>query len=551
MVHWILLVILISLLCLVIGITAVFMLRKRLSANRWTSLELDNGDLNIPVNDDIHWNDASSHLDDVIQHYTEMDLGSWNAKNKEIPPRIILAKLKTADDEDSIDEVNTYLRSMSPWGTPGSKWLLNRKGDYDFAMCGLVTVLHLFGDDDEMLNSESSEHIVKNLIGLDASLPITDRVPRTRGMFRESENHILMTVSSFYLAAKWAYDQGMEVDEDYLQDLEDESLRVIEDLGNPGPHEFNSRPYFGYTMAALLNLEAFGSEIVMDFAREVLDRYNFCYALSSLSLRRYPPFRRRVCKARKRSLTMDGHSAMMQMWVSFQEDVEENIIIESGHEHAIIAGLLPYRPPEIVMSLLFGKDPGYFVKMGHGKGSSPEIYSAGPGYLLSSGGTSRDIISRIIARPTCLILDDGKTEEKDLLWVSGPGIFFWNRNNTGVHDRFAVSRGRVRIPENWKPIAQNDFFLIFEESEVTIAVHSRFRLGIICILDMDPDEALEALTESNSSRSMLKRKFTFPNGRIIEYDLRSKKKEGVIVSVDGIHQNRDLDAWPLLDGVIH
>ncbi len=51
---------------------------------------------------------------------------------------------------------------------------------------------------------------------------------------------------------------------------------------------FNSIPYMGYTLTALMNLEAFRSEEVRAVAREILDREIWSYALGEA---RFPPVR--------------------------------------------------------------------------------------------------------------------------------------------------------------------------------------------------------------------------------------------------------------------
>ena len=50
-----------------------------------------------------------------------------------------------------LQEVNDYLLRQSPRGNSGSVWGLHPEGDYDFTLAGLTVILHLFGDEPEVL----------------------------------------------------------------------------------------------------------------------------------------------------------------------------------------------------------------------------------------------------------------------------------------------------------------------------------------------------------------------------------------------------------------
>ena len=107
------------------------------------------------------------------------------------------------------------------------------------------------------------------------------------------------------------------------------------------------------------------------------------------------------------------------------------------------------------------KPKGYFVRMGHGPIGSPEIYSGGPGYLITAGGVNRGERSLLVARPITLMLDDGATDLSQVLHLAGPGAEFRQRNNTGVWRDFAAAAGPVRIPETWKPDAEAELWKVF------------------------------------------------------------------------------------------
>ncbi|MGA1822039.1 MAG: hypothetical protein ACMUIG_05895 [Thermoplasmatota archaeon] len=524
---------------------AIILLRYRISPNRRSVLTVGEGDVDIPEESDIPWRDSSRLTRLLIDHYASLDLPDWKKEGKVKAPRIILAKLQKGID---VDAVNDYLLSKKPWGAPGSTWPLHPRGDYDFTMMALAAVLHLFHGSGDPLRDETARHIAVRLIGIDDPTKRCDRVPNTFGLILESENHVLMTTGSRYLALKWAKENGVEIDDNSLELLGNRVKHLLEELYNPGPYEFNSDPYFGYTLTAVLILEAFGYDDVKEIAEKVLYRLNYNYALSSMGLRRAPPFRRQVKRACKTSLVKDYHSSMMEVWRSLFIEEEAESMISGGHEHSLMAAVLPYRPHAGIMTMLDIKDREYLFRIGNGKGSSPEIYSGGPGFLISSGGTPRSLISRIAARPSILLLDDGETDMEHVLRLSGPRCYWWKWNNTGVHRRFAVSSCPARVPSSWIPCRSNDLWRVYLRSGITIGVHSGNKLGIICILDGDPDEAFNIMNGQNGDVNRLRREFVFPDGRKVSYDVSSPKDKGVITAVDGGDIDRDLDDWTLLSG---
>lgn len=530
------------------SILTLFLLRKRISANRSSTIKLKEGNMEVPAGRTINWKRSSVLNEALIEHFSSLPLPSWKKDGKVMAPRIALAKLHAEVD---IDEVNRYLRSQSPWGAVGSKWFLNPSGDYDFTMMILVSILYGFSGRDRSLERSTSEHIVSKLLDVDIPLKDCTRVPSSFGMLMETENHILMITGSRYLYYKWAANNGMGGSPEVLSILEQRTMGILSDLENPGPYEFNSDPYIGFTLTALLNLEAYGSMKIRRKSRKVLDRLNYNYALSSLSLRRAPPFRRQVKRARKTSLVKDRHSSMMEVWASLIPGQDRDPIVGSGHEHAVMAALLPYRPADKVMSLLFNKKQEYLVQIGHGKGSSPEIYSAGPGFLISAGGVSRGSFSRIIARPTVILLDDEMAEMAKVIRLSGPGKDWWKWNNTGVHRRFAVAAGPVKVPRHWKPAEKSPLWEVFRRNGITIGVHSSENLGVVCIIDEEPKVALYALDHLNGDKGKLFHTFEFPGGRKLRYDVMSPKNKAVMISVDDEELDSDIDTWPLLSGVFY
>ena len=118
------------------------------------------------------------------------------------------------------------------------------------------------------------------------------KAPRTLGIVNETENHILMTEGSRYLKNRWLQTHGNAAPryDNAANGMEGKLPAVLAEMKATGLFEFNSQPYIGYTITALLNFEAFGAEPLRVAAREVLDTLNWSYALGSYRLRHFPPF---------------------------------------------------------------------------------------------------------------------------------------------------------------------------------------------------------------------------------------------------------------------
>jgi len=324
-------------------------------------------------------------------------------------------------------------------------------------------------------------------------------------------------------------------------------LEYLDEMKRAGLYEYNSRPYLGYTLRGLLNIESFGSEPIRAAARRVLDRMSWDYALGSLNLRRFPPFRRQPQRATDTDLDVDDHTAVVKAWLSLGG--VEGLKIRAGGRHAQWVGLTSYRLPDATADWILEKPADYFVQLGHGDDGSPEINSGGPGYLVTAGGVANDRWSQAVARPTTLMLEDGAMDLKELLQVSGPGNKFRQWNNTGVHRKFAVSAGPVLIPEGWNSGAILDGWSIYERAGQRIGVYSSDKLGMFCLLpEGEPIDLVQQLATANPDRSRLQTQFQWPGGSLIEYDVLAPKEKWVIVSVDGMPMDRDHGHWPLMKG---
>jgi len=373
----------------------------------------------------------------------------------------------------------------------------------------------------------------------------------TLKLIRETENHILMTEGSWYLKNRWLMTHGNSnaIYDNAKNGMESSILKFLVEMQTAGLYEYNSLPYNGYTITALLNLEAFGSEKVRTEARNTLDYMDWCFALGSYQYKYFPPMRRRIDKAKFQELTTDYHSIFMQTWMSFLPNSKVDYKQKNRDVHAQMASCMPYRPSGKVTKMLFEKENGYFIKMGHGKKSCPEIYTAGKHFLLSAGGSNQGKYSQILPRPTILFLDDNAKMVKDAFHISSPTNDFYKWNNTGVYQNFACAAGKVFVPQGFQPLVQNPVWSIFEaKSYVQIAVHSSDNLGIMVVFEKEnPQELAKILMELNSNTENLKSKIQLPNGVKIEYDVLAPKDKWVIKSVDNKSLDRNFK-FPDTDG---
>ena len=511
---------------------------------------LNPGNIGVPHQRTMVWKTQSPFADSICSEWAGKNISEKGFSGKGNLPRILLAKLKVKRD---IPEVNKTILKLSVWGISGSSWALNKKGDYDFTITILTTILWLYGDQPELLYPESKDYLLHVLLTEEGN-KFRYTAPRTLGLVKETENHVLMTEGSRYLKNLWLMNHGNR-DQRYdnvRNGMEDKLLAFMEEMKTNGLYEFNSLPYIGYTITALLNLEAFASERIRNEARNVLDYMNFCYALGSYQLKHYPPMRRRYEKAGIQEITTDYQSIFIKSWLSYSSVTDYNTRISGGEVHALMGVCMPYRPADKIIELIFNKGNGYFVKLGHGPVSAPEIYSAGSHYLLSAGGVNRGKRSLIVPRPITLFLNDKAENLSETFHLAGPGTDYMKWNNTGVVPEFACAAGPVIIPKSVVPDSNNGTWAVYAINDsLQVAVHSEVDLGLIALFrGGDADAIISQLMKENPDAKALKSSFRFPSGRKITYDVQAPKDKWVIISDDGKELDRNFDEWPLINGEI-
>ena len=515
-------------------------------AGRKMDHPIELGNIQIPKQRSLSFSNHSKLKQKILDGWTSKTPQDWkpnekvNLKNSRIAISCLL-------EGKRIEEINNYLMNQKAVGHPGSPWLLYPLGDYDFTAMAFTALLYLFGEKPELLYPKTREHLLNNILTIEG-----DEFRRNVGyMFLEdSENHILMTEGSRFLKNQWLMKHG-NTDPKYDNKINGVSKKLkifLEEIETYGFYEFNSAPYLGYTYCALLNLYEFASGDIRDLAGKLLDRLNWQYALSSYKFKHFPPNRRRFGKSFKKNIDSDYHTVMLKVWASLFDDSLQ-IDMSRGQHHALWATFASYKPSDKVMEWIINKPKPYFVKMGHGYNSCPEIISGDKGYLLSAGGANQGKRSLIVAKPIMLFLNDDAAEMSETFHMFGPGENFVEWNNTGVYEDFACTKGKVYIPEAKQALISSANWQIFSIIEgVFLAIYSKKEIGLMAIVRSNSaKDVLNKIIENNSDESRLNTRFNHPNGNIIDYDLESPKDQWVITRVNRKNMDRDFSKWPFFE----
>ena len=511
-------------------------------AGRKMDKPIELGNFKIPTRRTLFFNNSSDLKQNILDGWTSKTPVDWksdekvNLKNSRIVISCFL-------EGERVEEMNNYLMRQKAVGHPGSPWLLYPLGDYDFTAMAFTALLYLFGEKPDILYPQTREHLLNNILTIEG-----DKFRRNVGyMFLEdSENHILMTEGSRYLKNQWLRSHGNNAPKfnNKTNGVEKELKAFLQEIDTYGFYEFNSAPYLGYTYCALLNLYEFASGDIRSLSGKLLDRLNWQYALSSYKFKHFPPNRRRFGKDFKKNIDSDYHTVMLKVWGSLYDD-SLSVNMSRGQHHALWATFVSYKPADEVIQWVLNKPKPYFVKMGHGFNSCPEILSGDKSYLLSAGGANQGRRSLIVAKPIMLFLDDDASEMKDAFHMFGPGDNFIHWNNTGVYQDFGCTKGKVHIPENKKVLTSSGNWKIFLITEgIYLATYSKQELGLMVIVRSNSAENILAdILIKNSDEKKLTTHFNHPNGNLIEYDLNSPKDQWVIKSINKINTNRNFSKW--------
>jgi len=480
--------------------------------------------------------------DSIIEFYADLPIPDGKVAGQTDAIRRVLAKLV---QKREVPQVNAFLMTLKQWADHGTTSVFHKSGDYDFTEITFCSLLYLFGDKPDLLYPATREHILQYLItnsGARTSL----RMPGVKWLMRETENHILMGEVSRYLKNQWLHEHGDTslAYDNHRNGIENWMLKHLDEKFRGGFYEFNSDPYSGYSIQALLTLFSFThSDTVRHAANKLLNEVMYEYSLSSLNESRYTVFRRQFHRAKEPEFDGDPVSSIVRVLVAQKTGKKLKV---RAKQHGLITLLLHYRLNDSLAALLTATKKNYFALLGHGRLGAPEIYNGGNGYLISAGGMVRSFTSQLGARPVMLLLNDHVANRDSCFYVCSKGeMKQWN--NTGVYRNFACADQPVHIPPQYKPVLEKGGWQVFHGPTDNLAIYcySADDLGLIFVSEghaMNDEQMLEELIRNNGKND-LRRQFMLPGTGIVTYDLHSPKNRWVISSVNNKQVNRKIDKW--------
>lgn len=306
---------------------------------------------------------------------------------------------------DFAQRVEAWSALIHPIGVPGTSAGFDApEGDYDFVMKELVSLLYLFKAQPALLTDDAAWNILeRGLVAQaktdpEAHLTFDIRMPLLGDALRypETENHVLMTLSSIYLTRAYIAENPRQdprvralaerdprlIDADaYKAPLLRATGRVLHD----GFFETNARPYQALSMHALLNLASFSPDpAVQTGAHNALDYLATVFAFQSLEQKRFGPYRRSAKYADRIGMyDNDGVIFMMGVLAGGYAWPAEFQRVANATGHALWASLMPYRLPDAVQELMLHKHTGYWARM-HSRFGSRDYQVGRPGRYLTT-----------------------------------------------------------------------------------------------------------------------------------------------------------------------
>eukprot|EP01147_Barroeca_monosierra_P002669 gene2669-5562_t len=517
--------------------------------------------------------DQHNHLlcQKIISFIADSKLKSlkWEkGKAKTTLPTLAVAKLLRKNAKDLEEVRKCFEKLKSPWGTMGSSHPFHSTGDYDYTSIILCFMIYRF--EDSVLPRDMKYNIVTRLLPLAARDPFM-LVPQTPVKVLDTENHLLMTNFSIYLTQVFADKYKLATGFDFDTVKIFVKFLLLEML-NAGVWGYNSRPFMGHVMVALLALyECCEDEEIHQLCRQqfyefqVLDFIVFSFALGSIEFRRRAPFRRDTKKASKPGFQDNALSAMMQVWaercgIRTVDGDQINVKLLPNANKAIFAIGSSYCPHPHVLLLAFTKTSEYCARIGHGPHSSPEIFTAGEGWLLAAGGSSHSKTDVAAGSTFVLFAEDNVKSIQQTFRLVHSSKNWKKINNTGVILNFAVCHGKAEAPPGTWPVHEIAGWSIFNNRGATIIMYQGKGLALLAVIDsLDSFHAnvLEGFVRANGSSLPQKGRFHVPADvnclatrfgiTSFDYDVCCKQSEWIITAINDKLTDRTFYAWPLLD----
>jgi hypothetical protein len=310
-------------------------------------------------------------------------------------------------------------------------------GDYDILLNLYLTLLYKYYND--LQKKGVSEHIINELLNVHGPLDKHES-EYDNGVVNvpETENHLYMIETARYLTNQLLYQRTHDPQFDNRRngdgnDPQPTAVWILNALQSALKNDFaeyNARPYQDLIMMPLLNLASFAyDDDVRLAARMVLDYISAKVAVSSNSLRRAPPFRRRnedqhwgpsigvsfflaspLLKPRfdYPDFEPDPQGAWYAMLAGNTELLlgrAPGLGVKGNFAFAmVIAGLHDYRVPDPILDLFINHRRTYqrfqhwnVIRDTGEQSPVTEVYAASPSYLITAGGHPTDYCYKGVA----------------------------------------------------------------------------------------------------------------------------------------------------------
>lgn len=409
----------------------------------------------------------SARVEAVIREITRTKPDTYIDSTNGGTPILALAFLASGK---SVDEVNRVIldprtRVFSNSGTSFDSLgpICRRRGDYDFTLRGWIPVIYRYWDQPHLLTPAARSKILHTLLNERGSAIALRR--RICGLpIPESENHILMTEGSRYLTNQLLNRERRELGQpenpawnNTRNGMRAFFVRHLQELREQDFSEYNSVPYQHYTTLGILNLVDYAEDTdVRDEARALMDLLDRKFALMSIDLMRYAPFRRREeYRERDEMIEADGEATRFLALIGHSGSLARLNVPYSprgGYDAMLQFGLSSYNVAERLLPyfLLHANPDSRTAVLTRWKARAAEITYKEPRFLINAGGTHYIYHALLthedgLVVPTTLIPRDGPIRISRLLRFLG-GNNHRSTNNTCVAEQFLCGVN-LRWPE--------------------------------------------------------------------------------------------------------
>ncbi|MEO5818826.1 MAG: hypothetical protein ABIT20_26390 [Gemmatimonadaceae bacterium] len=252
----------------------------------------------------------------------------------------------------------------------------------------------------------------------------------------ETENHLMMINTSKYLKNQFIIrDVGPGTDaaqpfEGDQQELKAWMLAKMHTVIEGDFIEYNSRPYNRLTISALFNIVDFAADSDLVRGAHMMIDYQFAkFAIGSKDGRRFVPYRR-TRESMKKFIDVSATATNGVFDLVGAGDQQIGLgLLYTGQTQQLPGGLVPfgapmhalyaatsehYLPDPFVVDLAIDKSEPVFQRIMH---HTLEIYSSGPGFLITAGGSETGLAYPLLGETIDLAL---KPDRQDDLGVALP-----------------------------------------------------------------------------------------------------------------------------------